>query len=66
MGGSYGGFMVLAAVKKVIAMGVADPARIGTIGHSWGGFDSAYLATHSTMFAASIAGGLAAVRTVRR
>jgi dipeptidyl aminopeptidase/acylaminoacyl peptidase len=44
------------AVKRVIAMGVADPARIGTLGHSWGGFDSAYLATHSTMFAASIAG----------
>jgi dipeptidyl aminopeptidase/acylaminoacyl peptidase len=47
---------VEAAVRKVIAMGVVDPARIGTIGHSWGGFDSAYLATHSTMFAASIAG----------
>jgi dipeptidyl aminopeptidase/acylaminoacyl peptidase len=44
------------AVKRVIAMGVADPARIGTLGHSWGGFDSAYLATHSPMFAASIAG----------
>lgn len=47
---------VEAAVRKVVAMGVVDPARIGTIGHSWGGFDSAYLATHSTMFAASIAG----------
>lgn len=44
------------AVRKVVAMGVADPARVGSIGHSWGGFDSAYLATHSTMFAASIAG----------
>ncbi len=44
------------AVRRVIAMGVADPARVGTIGHSWGGFDSAYLATYSTMFAASIAG----------
>lgn len=44
------------AVRRVIAMGVADPARVGTVGHSWGGFDSAYLATHSTMFAASIAG----------
>ena len=44
------------AVRKAIAMGVADPARVGTIGHSWGGFDSAYLATHSDLFAASIAG----------
>ncbi|HEY3744009.1 MAG TPA: prolyl oligopeptidase family serine peptidase, partial [Bryobacteraceae bacterium] len=45
-----------AAVKKVIAMGVADPARVGTLGHSWGGFDSSFLATHSKLFAASVAG----------
>jgi dipeptidyl aminopeptidase/acylaminoacyl peptidase len=44
------------AVRKAIAMGVADPARVGTVGHSWGGFDSAYLATHSDLFAASVAG----------
>ena len=33
-----------AAVKKVIAMGGVDPARIGIIGHSWGGFDTVFLA----------------------
>ena len=44
------------AVKRVVAMGVADPARVGVIGHSWGGFDSAYLATHSNVFAAAVAG----------
>ena len=44
------------AVKRVVAMGVADPARVGVVGHSWGGFDAAYLATHSTVFAASVAG----------
>ena len=44
------------AVKKVVAMGVADPARVGVVGHSWGGFDAAYLATHSNVFAASVAG----------
>jgi dipeptidyl aminopeptidase/acylaminoacyl peptidase len=44
------------AVKKVVAMGVADPARIGVVGHSWGGFDAAYLATNSTLFAAAVAG----------
>ena len=44
------------AVRKVVAMGVADPARVGVIGHSWGGFDAAYLATHSKVFAASVAG----------
>ena len=44
------------ALEKVISMGVVDPARIGVVGHSWGGFDASYLATHSTMFAAAVAG----------
>jgi dipeptidyl aminopeptidase/acylaminoacyl peptidase len=44
------------AVRKVVAMGVADPARVGVVGHSWGGFDAAYLATHSNVFAAAVAG----------
>jgi dipeptidyl aminopeptidase/acylaminoacyl peptidase len=44
------------AVKKVVAMGLADPARVGVVGHSWGGFDASYLATHSTIFAAAVAG----------
>ncbi len=48
---------VTAAVKKVIQMGVVDPKRVGSIGHSWGGFDSAFLATHTSgVFAASVAG----------
>jgi dipeptidyl aminopeptidase/acylaminoacyl peptidase len=44
------------AVRKVVAMGVADPARVGVVGHSWGGFDAAYLATSSSLFAAAVAG----------
>jgi len=44
------------AVKKVVAIGVADPARVGVVGHSWGGFDASFLATHSTIFAAAVAG----------
>ena len=44
------------AVKRVIAMGVADPARIGIVGHSWGGFDTVYLSTHTKLFAAGVAG----------
>jgi dienelactone hydrolase len=45
-----------AAVKRVIAMGVVEPARIGIVGHSWGGFDTVYLATHTNLFAAGVAG----------
>ena len=48
---------VTAGVKKVVQMGVVDPKRVGVVGHSMGGFDSAYLATHTTgVFAAAVAG----------
>ena len=47
---------VTAAVKKVIDMGVVDAAKVGVMGHSWGGFDAMYLATHSKIFAAAISG----------
>lgn len=46
-----------AAVAKVIEMGVADPARVGIVGHSMGGFNSAFVATHTHgTFAAAVAG----------
>ena len=47
---------VLPAVQRVIDMGVADPGRAGIVGHSWGGFDSVFLATHTTVFKAAVAG----------
>jgi dipeptidyl aminopeptidase/acylaminoacyl peptidase len=54
------GFSALAcvesAVKKVLEKGVVDPDRIGLTGHSWGGYETVFLATHSTMFGAAVAG----------
>lgn len=48
---------VTSAVKRVIQMGLIDPKKVGAMGHSWGGFDSVYLATHTTnFFAAAVAG----------
>jgi dipeptidyl aminopeptidase/acylaminoacyl peptidase len=44
------------AVERVVEMGLADEARVGSIGHSWGGFDTAFLATHTDTFAAAVAG----------
>lgn len=44
------------AVKKVIEMGYADPKRIGLQGHSYSGGGAAYIAGHSTMFAAIVSG----------
>ncbi len=45
-----------AAVKKVIELGYADPARIGLHGHSWSGYQSAFILTQSTLFAAVVSG----------
>ena len=47
---------VRAAVAKVVEMGVADPDRVGLIGHSWGGYQATYLPTRTDIFAASVAG----------
>jgi dipeptidyl aminopeptidase/acylaminoacyl peptidase len=47
---------VVPAVQRVIDMGIADPAKIGIVGHSWGGFDTVFLATHTNVFKAAVAG----------
>ncbi|MGH7502212.1 MAG: alpha/beta fold hydrolase [Longimicrobiales bacterium] len=44
------------AVQSIIAKGVIDPARIGLVGHSWGGYQATFLPTRTNIFAASVAG----------
>lgn len=46
----------LSAVKKVIELGYADPEHIGLQGHSWGGYESAFLVTQTDKFACVVAG----------
>ena len=53
-----------AAVDKVVAMGVADPDRIGVGGHSYGAFMTANLLSHSDLFRAGIARSGAYNRTL--
>jgi hypothetical protein len=43
-------------VAAVAAKGVIDPKRVGMIGHSWGGFDTAFMSTHTDVFAAESRG----------
>ena len=43
---------VEAAVRKVIELGYADPARVGVTGHSYGGEGAAFIAGRSKLFAA--------------
>jgi dienelactone hydrolase len=48
---------ITAGVKMVIGMGVVDPKRIGIVGHSMGGFNTSFVATHTNgIFAAAVAG----------
>jgi dipeptidyl aminopeptidase/acylaminoacyl peptidase len=47
---------VTSGVKKVIELGYADPAHIGIQGHSWGGYETSFILTHSKMFAAVVTG----------
>jgi len=48
---------ITAGVKQVISMGIVDPKRIGIVGHSMGGFNTSFVATHTDgIFAAAVAG----------
>jgi dipeptidyl aminopeptidase/acylaminoacyl peptidase len=47
---------VVPAVKAAIATGIVDPARIGLQGHSWGGYQTAFITTQTKIFKTAIAG----------
>ena len=47
---------VIPGVKAAIRTGVVDSARIGLHGHSWGGYQTAFLVGHTDMFAGAVAG----------
>ncbi len=43
-------------VQKLIDMGIADPDAIGLHGHSWSGYQTAFVITQTDIFAAAVAG----------
>ncbi len=47
---------VVPAVKAAIATGIVDPANVGLHGHSWGGYQTAFLVTQTKIFKSAIAG----------
>lgn len=53
-----------AAIDKAVKLGVADPERIGVIGHSYGAFAAANLLAHTDLFRAGIASSGAYNRTL--
>ncbi|MBA3497317.1 MAG: S9 family peptidase [Gemmatimonadales bacterium] len=46
---------IIPGVTRVIEMGVADPTRIGVIGHSFGGYTTLALLVQSRIFRAAVA-----------
>ena len=47
---------VVPAVKAAIAAGYLDPDRIGLQGHSWGGYQTAFITTQTKIFKTGAAG----------
>jgi len=47
---------VVPAVRKVIQDYPVDESRIGIMGHSWGGYQTAFLVTQTDIFSAAVAG----------
>ena len=43
-------------VQKLVDLGIADPDAIGLHGHSWSGYQAAYVVTQTDIFAAAVAG----------
>ncbi len=44
------------AVRAITARGIVDSTKVGLVGHSWGGYEAAFVPTRTHMFAASVAG----------
>ncbi len=47
---------IVPGVQKLIDMGIADPRAIGLHGHSWSGYQAAWMVTRTDMFAALVTG----------
>jgi acetyl esterase/lipase len=47
---------VLPALEAAVATGVVDKNRVGLHGHSWGGYQTAFLITQTDAFKAAVAG----------
>ncbi|MBY5992756.1 S9 family peptidase [Ferrimonas balearica] len=47
---------LLSGADKIVEMGVADPKAIGLQGHSWAGYQSAYIVTQTDRFASVVTG----------
>ncbi len=54
--GMSAAWCVLPALEAAVSAGVVDPDRVGLHGHSWGGYQTAFLVTQTDQFRAAVAG----------
>jgi dipeptidyl aminopeptidase/acylaminoacyl peptidase len=47
---------VVAATKKVLALGIVNPKQIGLTGQSFGGYETNFILTQTNLFAAAVSG----------
>lgn len=47
---------IVPGVQKLIDMGIADPGAVALHGHSWSGYQTAFVITQTNIFACAIAG----------
>ena len=47
---------VTSAVEAVLKKGQVDRKRVGLVGHSWGAYQTAFIATQTNLFSAAVAG----------
>lgn len=47
---------IVSGVRKLIELGLADSTAVGIQGHSWGGYQTAFLITKTDLFSAACAG----------
>lgn len=47
---------ITTGVRRLVARGFIDTTAIGIMGHSWSGYQTAYIITQTKMFAAAVAG----------
>jgi hypothetical protein len=50
-------------VQKIVDLGIADPRAIALHGHSWSGYETAFIITQTNIFRAAIAGAAVANMT---
>jgi dipeptidyl aminopeptidase/acylaminoacyl peptidase len=48
---------VVSATRKILERGLVDPQKIALMGHSFGGYETAFIINHTSLFSTAVASG---------